>query len=142
VNFKSVERVVVPVDLEDPAPEALKTALEICTDPQGVHVVYVLPVLPGSMMPRIGDDKRIENAGKALRAWLDGCGAPDTVHMHMEVGDAAQVAEALCSAVDAQLVVITSHGRTGLLRALLGSVADRIARLAPCPVLLLKPPED
>ncbi|MEZ6094353.1 MAG: universal stress protein [Pirellulaceae bacterium] len=39
---------------------------------------------------------------------------------------------------DAGLIVISSHGRTGVSRLLLGSVAERVVRLAPCPVLVLR----
>ncbi|MFT6146135.1 MAG: nucleotide-binding universal stress UspA family protein [Myxococcota bacterium] len=142
MNFKSIERVIVPVDLEDPTPDALGAALEIAGDPKGVHVLYVLPVLGGSMMPRIDDAKRVGNSEKALRGWLEEQGAPGTVQTHVKVGEVGHITEALCSTIDAQLVVIRSHSRTGLRRALLGSVADRITRLVPCPVLLLKAPRD
>jgi hypothetical protein len=33
--------------------------------------------------------------------------------------------------------VLTSHGRTGLSRVLLGSIAEKVARLAPCPVMIV-----
>jgi universal stress protein A len=39
----------------------------------------------------------------------------------------------------ADMVVIGTHGRTGLQRVLLGSVAERVVRLAPCPVLTVRP---
>jgi nucleotide-binding universal stress UspA family protein len=38
------------------------------------------------------------------------------------------------------LIVMGSHGRTGLPHILLGSVAERVVRLAPCPVLVTRPP--
>ncbi|MGO9838639.1 MAG: universal stress protein [Polyangiaceae bacterium] len=41
----------------------------------------------------------------------------------------------------ADLIVIGTHGRRGLSRALLGSVAERIVRTAPCPVLTVHGPE-
>ena len=41
----------------------------------------------------------------------------------------------------AELIVIGTHGRTGLNRVLLGSVADRVVRFAPCPVLTVRTPE-
>lgn len=40
----------------------------------------------------------------------------------------------------ADFVVMTSHGRTGLRRLLLGSVAEAVVRQAPCPVLVIHPP--
>jgi universal stress protein A len=39
------------------------------------------------------------------------------------------------------MIVIGTHGRTGLNRVLLGSVAERVIRLAPCPVLTVRQPE-
>jgi nucleotide-binding universal stress UspA family protein len=41
----------------------------------------------------------------------------------------------------ADLVVLGTHGRGGVNRALLGSVADRVVRLAPCPVLTVRQPD-
>jgi nucleotide-binding universal stress UspA family protein len=38
------------------------------------------------------------------------------------------------------LIVISTHGATGLVHLILGSVAERVVRLAPCPVLVVKPP--
>ena len=40
----------------------------------------------------------------------------------------------------ADLIVIGTHGRTGLTRLVIGSVAERVVRIAPCPVLVVKPP--
>ena len=40
--------------------------------------------------------------------------------------------------IDADLIVMPSHGRTGLKRLLIGSVAERVVRLAHCPVLVLR----
>ncbi len=41
---------------------------------------------------------------------------------------------------DVDLIVIASHGRSGISHLLLGSVAEKVVRLAPCPVLTVKPP--
>ena len=37
------------------------------------------------------------------------------------------------------VIVIGTHGRTGLTRLVIGSVAERVVRIAPCPVLIVKP---
>jgi len=47
---------------------------------------------------------------------------------------------ALATDERADLVLMGTHGRGGLDRALLGSVADRVVRLAPCPVLTVRQP--
>jgi len=43
--------------------------------------------------------------------------------------------------IDADLIVLGTHGRTGLKHALFGSVADKVVRKAPCPVLSVRHPE-
>jgi nucleotide-binding universal stress UspA family protein len=70
----------------------------------------------------------IRKRGVAAR-WLLRSGVP------AEEIAKASVAEA------ADLVVLGTHGRAGLERALLGSVADRVIRTAPCPVLTVRVPE-
>jgi len=54
----------------------------------------------------------------------------------VRVGDAADEILALARETDAGLICLTTHGRTGLARELLGSVAESVLRGAPCPVLL------
>ena len=44
------------------------------------------------------------------------------------------------TAEEVDLIVMATHGRTGLSHLLLGSVAERVVRLAPCPVLTIRPP--
>lgn len=46
----------------------------------------------------------------------------------------------IASRMHVDLIVISTHGTTGLLHLMLGSVAERVVRLAPCPVLVIKPP--
>ena len=60
------------------------------------------------------------------------------VEMRVEVGDPGRQITEVAEEVGADLVVVPSHGRTGLTRLLLGSVAERVVRLAHCPVLVLR----
>ncbi len=43
---------------------------------------------------------------------------------------------------DVALIILGTHGRTGLSRAVMGSIAERVARLAPCPVMMVKAPSE
>jgi nucleotide-binding universal stress UspA family protein len=43
--------------------------------------------------------------------------------------------------IHADLIVMSTHGRTGLSHAMMGSVAERVVRMAPCPVLIVRPPK-
>ena len=62
----------------------------------------------------------------------------DDARLDVGIGDPGHVLVDLAKQIDAGLVVISSHGRTGLTRVLLGSVAERVVRHADCPVLVLK----
>ena len=57
----------------------------------------------------------------------------------VEVGLAAEKIIEAAKEKDADLIVMTTHGRTGLSHALMGSVAEKVVRQAPCPVLTIKP---
>src|SRR5579859_864286 len=52
---------------------------------------------------------------------------------------AAPAIVAIANRENADLIAMTTHGRSGFTRALLGSVADAVLRAAPCPVLLIHP---
>ena len=56
-------------------------------------------------------------------------------------GDAASEIVRVASERGVDLIVISSHGRTGLGRMLFGSTAESVVRHAPCPVLVVKPPQ-
>ena len=57
-------------------------------------------------------------------------------------GDAAAEIVSLAEEREADLIVIASHGRTGLGRMIFGSTAEAVVRHASCPVLVVKPPQE
>ena len=64
-----------------------------------------------------------------------------TVRPIIRTGAPAEQIVELATTEHADLVVMGTHGRGGMSRVLLGSVADRVIRLAPCPVLTVRKPE-
>ena len=58
--------------------------------------------------------------------------------MAVRFGDPASEIVDFASGIAADIIVLPSHGRTGLTHLLIGSVAERVIRLAKCPVLVLK----
>ncbi len=60
---------------------------------------------------------------------------------HLVVGDPATSISELAKSQGADLIVMGTHGRTGLRRLLMGSVAEAIVRRAPCPVFIMKEPQ-
>lgn len=136
LQWESVGTVIVPVDLDEPNSEALQVALQ--ATPRVLHVVYVLPELEPSLMTQIDPVHRQEAALRSLQSWIGEQGAPESTRPHVRIGAPGHVVPEIAKEVGAELVVMSSHGRTGFSRALMGSVAERIVRFSPCPVLVLK----
>lgn len=59
------------------------------------------------------------------------------IDLHVRVGDPAALVVEMAAQRDVGLVVMGTHGRTGARRMVLGSVAERVVRLSPCPVLVI-----
>jgi nucleotide-binding universal stress UspA family protein len=136
-------RVLVPTDFSDLSLEALHTAVDLAGgDASRVHVVSVLvpvvPPSPGIVWGTIDDQVRLTRVREALDELFQqrGLGAATA---HVLIGTPGTMVAELAAEIDADLIVVTSHGRTGIVRAALGSVAERVVRLARCPVLVLKP---
>lgn len=135
--------VLVPVDFSDPASDSLRTARELLGGTEGLHVVHVLdelsPTEPGVIWGTIDDDARKRKATAALRALLAREGLGDvSVHVEIASGNPAYRITELADRLGVDLIVLPSHGRTGLAHITMGSVAERVVRLAPCAVLVLR----
>jgi nucleotide-binding universal stress UspA family protein len=136
--------VVVPFDFSKLAAHAFPVAAAHASQGATIHVLHVLSELaagePGVAWGEIDDEQRMEHARESLRRTLASHGLQNAV-LHVLAGGpgnpAWNVAD-LARKVNADLIVTTSHGRTGLLRFAMGSVSERIVRLAPCAVLVLR----
>jgi nucleotide-binding universal stress UspA family protein len=75
-----------------------------------------------------------------FRGKLDGSrNAPPRVIPHVRLEAEAREIAQLAADLEANLVVVGTHGRRALARVVLGSVAEVVVRLAPCPVLVVRP---
>ena len=63
---------------------------------------------------------------------------PASVHEFLEAGDAAAEIVKASKEWPADVIVIGSHGRSGVSRVMMGSVAEAVLRQAPCPVLIVR----
>ena len=134
-----VRRVLVPVDFDPGTKIAVRFALETFPSAE-ISALYVVGPLPpadpvvGPLVPNLAAIR-----GK-IRARLDRMGArnvPESVRLMAD--PAAAVLEA-ARETDVDLLVLTTHGRRGVARAMLGSVAEKIVRHADRPVLVLPGP--
>jgi nucleotide-binding universal stress UspA family protein len=85
----------------------------------------------------IDDSTRSGHAAETLRKELSEEGYSD-VQINVEVGDPGHRVAEFAKRIGADLIVMPSHGRTGIAHMLLGSVAERVVRLSHCPVLVLR----
>jgi nucleotide-binding universal stress UspA family protein len=82
------------------------------------------------------DSARIEAMLEAVKP-----AAPDVPFTHrMGIGDPAAEIVGIAGDEGVELIVIGTHGRTGMLRLLMGSVAEAVVRRAPCPVMVYRAP--
>lgn len=141
MNWLPRKTVVVPVDFSDDSFAALDTAVEMVAGNGDVRVIHVLPELeptePGVIWHTVDDVGREEHAAKALEAELLKRGH-EGLAIHVCIGNPGHAIVEYAEELDAGLIVVPSHGKSRLKRLLLGSVADRVVRLAHCPVLVLK----
>lgn len=137
-------QILVPVDYSAPSSAALRLAADIARAFEGrLIALHLIPIeiyafadypLVAPETVRIDEERaRLETHVRAIL----GDGAPA---FEVEVGWGSPFLQIVDCAIDrrADLIVIGTHGRTGLKHALLGSVAEKTVRLAPCPVLTVR----
>ena len=137
------KRILVPFDFSEESLDAMRMALLMSDQRENIHVVHVLAPLP-VMDPEYvwiedADERRMVHIEESIAKSLKDLGVQD-IKTHVTVGDAGTEVARIADEIDADLIVIPSHGRTGVKRFLLGSVAERVVRLAHCPVFVLKKP--
>ena len=143
---------VVGVDFSDMSNKALDQGLEVTNLRAGeVHVVYVQPDVPldpmfaGAFQSAVTAESLLESvrqrAAERVSVVQNAQGklAVTRVVVHVRKGSAGDEIAQLAADLDADLVVVGSHGRRGLSRLVLGSVAERVSRLARCPVFIVRP---
>jgi nucleotide-binding universal stress UspA family protein/predicted phosphoribosyltransferase len=128
--------ILVPFDFIDPSKRACDVALELATALGArlllVHVVEPFPVAltPAELASiETGTVERLERAASLLRPQL--AGGVETV---VVAGTPWQEIDRLAEEVRADLVVMGTHGRHGVVRALMGSVAAHVVRTSTIPV--------
>lgn len=143
--------ILVPTDFSKYSDAAIKKAIDIAT--QHNSNIYLLHVIDRQIQQCAVDYcldyavvKQLEKAsikeskGK-LKEEADGIIKNKKIKVIFDVknGVPSEVILSEQKAKKINLIVIASHGKTGLLKHLMGSVADKVVRGAKCPVLVVKP---
>ena len=144
----AITRILAPVDLSELSEKALQYAAELA-EKLGAQltVLYVVAepaaVLPDMMMPvpvAAPDMDDLMVSGKQTLAELIASKNLGRLNPVQEVrlGEAGEEILAAATDTKADLIVIGTHGRSGLKHLFLGSVAEEVMRHAPCPVLTVR----
>jgi nucleotide-binding universal stress UspA family protein len=145
-SFK-IETMLVPTDFSEESQKAIAYARALLNHfPATVHLVYVhdidfayaVPALMGSA-PLLSSEDVERHLRKDLDKLAKKLELPGSVaERHVRTGRAYREICGLASEIGAELIVIATHGRTGLKRLMLGSTAERVVQHAPCPVLVVR----
>lgn len=141
-----IKRILVPVDFSDPSLRALDYAIEFSRQRKSqlivLHVVEPVYYPMAGEMYGVGLDlgnvyEEIERAARAQLSRLAGTLRARRVAVRtlLSLGTAHQVIVESAKKLKADLIIMSTHGRTGLSHVLMGSVAERVVRTAACPVL-------
>jgi len=139
--------ILVPTDFSEGANVALAYAVELASSIDArIHLLNVISFpslgtleLGAALSPGVLEDIESGNRHELERL------AAHYQHRcpfgpgRLEVGDPRTVIDEMAEVIDADLIIMGTHGRRGLSRMLLGSVAESVVRSAPCPVLTVRP---
>jgi nucleotide-binding universal stress UspA family protein len=141
-------RILVPLDFSSCSLEALRHAMtlaRLCG--AEIVLVHVLePLHPGSMLEgaetrRLHDLALHEATHQLAELARTNVKPLAQARCLVRAGKPFAVIASLARKTGSDLIVVGTHGRTGFPAVLLGSTAERVARCAPCPVLLVREPE-
>ena len=141
--------IVVGVDFQPLTDEALREAFRTAALRPGstVHAVHGIATAPAhargagaiSETEVLLEDRlaKLKNyVSKAATAWPEAQG--QRVQLHYRIGDPAEVLVQVSVDLNAELIVVATHGRHGLRKLTLGSVSSRLIEIARCPVLIVR----
>lgn len=142
------KRICCPIDFSEPARLALQVAVDLCAVFGAELTLFHSYQLPGYTLPEgsvVASPKMLQELADQAEAHLaewkaiaEKMGAK-AVRTAKGVGEPALEVVEFAKEEGIDLLVVGTHGRTGLRHAILGSTAERVVRRARCPVLTVHP---
>ena len=144
-------RIIVPSDFSQRSVESVEYATNLAVSAGAkILVLHVAPDVPTIVSPLPESSAmqawaftenlraRREASERRMNEELAPYFADVELELLFEEGEPARTISDAAESHGCDLIVMSSHGRTGLKRALLGSVAERTVRLAKCPVMIVR----
>ncbi len=142
------KNICCPIDFSDASRAAMEVAADLARRFDAELLLFHAYPVPGYTFPDgsvVASPKmlqdRAEGAERHLEAWRRDATAAGAARVEIEkvAGEPAAEIVALARARGVDLLVLGTHGRTGIEHALMGSIAERVVRRARCPVLTVHP---
>ena len=136
-------RILVPMDFSKTSERALDYAVPLAREfGATITVLHAIEPPPYSMdltyLP-MGEGFPVGSIKKELEALAKKLVEPELLKdAIVQIGTAFEVITNVARDLEADLIVITTHGHTGLKHVFMGSTAERVVRHAPCPVLVVR----
>jgi nucleotide-binding universal stress UspA family protein len=142
-----LKAILHPTDFSEHSSYAFRLACSLARDHEArLLVLHVVATLGAEFVPYGAAAQEAQPEGYQHQLWDDlrRIVSPDpavSVEHHLAAGEPVEEILGLARTQGCDMIVLGTHGRTGLSRLLMGSVADEIVRKAPCPVLTVKAPQ-
>jgi len=144
------KRILCPVDFSEPAHVGLAAAVELAARFSAeLLVVHVVPPVPVAAIPQaapafdvgVYQNELADSAEEGVEKMVAD-EIPDGIRARSVVikGEPAHEIVRVAGEQQADLIVMSTHGESGWRRFVFGSVAEKVVRLAPCPVLTVPEP--
>lgn len=143
-------RILIGIDFQTTGDEALRKGVELAQVIPSAELHLTTVVVERRTAPSAeqlaADERHLEQSSKRLKEYVENWRAAWTgesferpMVQHVRLGDAAEALHQVAVDVDADLIVVGTHGHKGLARLVLGSVSERLVKLARVPVLVARP---
>ncbi len=131
--------ILVPTDFSEYSDRAIKEAVDIAAQNNALQQCAIDYCIPVETMMKVQSDSEKE-AAKKMQEEANKILQSRKIDVSFDVKSGSPYEEILREQQErkADLIVIASHGRTGILKSLIGTVAERVMREAKCPVLLVR----
>jgi len=143
-----IKSILVPIDFSEHSKNALKYAIPLAEEFEAtLHLVYVVEptIYPADLgfgqvvLPGVEDELRQKGA-EELRSLIEReIGSRVKASSAVRTGNPHQEILAEAEEMDVNLIIVATHGHSGVEHMLFGSTADRIVHHAKCPVLTVRP---
>lgn len=148
LRFK-IRKILVPIDFSEPSQQALHYARPFA-EQFGASLTLLHVMEPVSYpadfgylpaMPQEAETQRLNELEDRLREMAAKLGTTVPLNCTVRIGRVWKEVVDMAKAQNTDLIIVATHGYTGLKHALLGSVAEKVLRHAPCPALVVRTEE-